>query len=349
MHPDLTPGLTQGPLPTRTVAQGRRQRRILSLPGLLDLLLVALLGAGAAALLTQGHALSGPLMTPTQLKYHVFDKIGGPFFCDSDFWPVVTIGGEMDNALTTFPDLKKNPEEYQAILQRASLTGHVTSFTSEQKLLVYREHKKLNQGIHFQPAATTEADIYSFSLQVGGTWMEGRVYRNGYIMVTRREPQMAPCSVCLAGDSLIDTPAGPLKVRDMRVGMPIWTASRAGVTLPATVVQITMRPVPKEHEMVHLMLAGGRELYVSPGHPLTNGLPVGTLVVGDIVDGSEVKGVSRTTYTEGYTYDILPSGETSWYRANGILIGSTLASTHAASFSLPTLLAALRLSLVISP
>jgi len=43
-----------------------------------------------------------------------------------------------------------------------------------------------------------------------------------------------------------------------------------------------------------------------------------------VLDGAHVTLVERVTYHGGSTYDLLPSGGTDFYWANGILMGSTL-------------------------
>jgi hypothetical protein len=50
------------------------------------------------------------------------------------------------------------------------------------------------------------------------------------------------------------------------------------------------------------------------------------LHVGDLLDGGRVVQIERLPYDQPATYDILPAGGTGWYWANGILVGSTLAS-----------------------
>ena len=76
--------------------------------------------------------------------------------------------------------------------------------------------------------------------------------------------------------------------------------------------------------MVHLILLDGRELFVSPGHLIIDGRTAGDLVVDDIYDGAHVISVDRVLYNDTATFDILPSGETGFYWANGILMDSTL-------------------------
>jgi hypothetical protein len=41
-------------------------------------------------------------------------------------------------------------------------------------------------------------------------------------------------------------------------------------------------------------------------------------------DGSTVVSARRIAYRGGFTYDLLPSGPTGTYFANGVLLGSTL-------------------------
>jgi hypothetical protein len=45
---------------------------------------------------------------------------------------------------------------------------------------------------------------------------------------------------------------------------------------------------------------------------------------GDVLDDAVVLSVSRVAYRGGATYDLLPDGETGFYWANGILMGSTM-------------------------
>ena len=70
----------------------------------------------------------------------------------------------------------------------------------------------------------------------------------------------------------------------------------------------------------------GLSALASPGHPLADGRTLGSLGAGDSVDGVHVVSADLVPYSEGYTYDVLPSGATGQYWANGILLGSTLTS-----------------------
>ncbi len=135
-----------------------------------------------------------------------------------------------------------------------------------------------------------------------------------------------PCPICLAGDTLIDTLFGRVPVKYLWKGVPVWTSDKAGHRVAGIILETAKTPVPPEHQMVRLVLGDGRELFVSPGHPTVDGRTVGELSPGDFYDGASVTGVEQVPYDQGATYDILPSGETGFYWANGVLLGSTLSN-----------------------
>jgi hypothetical protein len=132
------------------------------------------------------------------------------------------------------------------------------------------------------------------------------------------------CPICLAGDTLIDTPSGFILVKDLQVGMSVWTMNKAGQRVAGVVTKTSKVPVPLTHQMVYLVLDDGRELYVSPGHTTIDGRTIGDLVPGKAYDGATIASITYVPYSEGATYDLLPSGDTGFYWANGILIDSTL-------------------------
>lgn len=134
------------------------------------------------------------------------------------------------------------------------------------------------------------------------------------------------CPICLAGGTRIDTPTGSVAVKDIQVGISIWTTDTVGHRVAGVVMRVSRVPVPPTHQMVHLVLSDGRALFASPGHPTTDGHHVGDLVQGEQYDGSVVISTQRVSYGEGATYDVLPSGDTGFYWANGVLLGSTLRS-----------------------
>ena len=116
-----------------------------------------------------------------------------------------------------------------------------------------------------------------------------------------------------------------MRVTEVRVGMMVWTASSDGSRVAAPVAEVGSMPVPAGHLMVHLVLADGRELLVSPGHRTADGRPLGSLAVGEEVDGSTITLWELVPYAGDRTYDLLPAGPTGHYWANGVLLSSTLA------------------------
>jgi hypothetical protein len=261
-------------------------------------------------------------LTPTELKYRVLDQFPDFFFCDPDFYPIAR-EDEMVLAQQRFAELQANQEEFQAILTRTGLVG-MTSFTDEQKLLIYRDHKKLN-AIFFEVAG----DKYQFQIQTGtdgqqGSLITGTIDANGSIEVENQEPGFPSCPICLAEGTLIDTPRGAAAIEDLRVGDPVWTMNGAGERVPGRILRSDSVRVPATHQVIHLILSNGRELSASPGHPTTDGRVLGDLSSGDLLDGAYVVLAERLPYAGTRTYDLLPSGGTGFYWANGILMGSTL-------------------------
>lgn len=129
---------------------------------------------------------------------------------------------------------------------------------------------------------------------------------------------------CLPAQTMIDTPAGPMAVEGLQVGGPVWTVDAAGRRVTASILKVGRTPVIASYAVIHLVLADGRELQASAGHPTADGRTLGDLSVGDTLDGALITLVERVPYGEPATYDLLPSGETGFYWANGILLGSTL-------------------------
>jgi hypothetical protein len=261
-------------------------------------------------------------LSPTELKYRVLDEFPDFFFCDPDFYPIAR-GDEIDRALQRFPELQANQEEFQTILSRNGLSG-VTTFTDDQKLLVYREHKKLN-AISFQLVG----EKYEFQIQTGtdgqqGSFIMGTIDGNGSVEILQQNETIPSCPICLTAGTLIDTPQGSIPVEDLRLGDAVWSVNQSGERVSVRILRASSVPVPANHQVVHVILSDGRELWASLGHPTAEGQALGDLKVGDLLDGTRMVTVERLPYEGTVTYDILPSGDTGFYWANGILIGSTL-------------------------
>jgi hypothetical protein len=290
---------------------------------------VATLPAGGTPLPLPTSPFPTPIPTlpggesPTELKYLLLRQYPNLFYCDPDIYPVAR-ADETDLARQIFPQLQAATEEFQAILVHTGLQGQ-TTFNDGQKLVIYREHKKL-AAIRFQ----LSQNQYRFQLQTAdnnqqGFLITGWINGDGQITVDQRQPTIATCPICLAAHTLIDTPRGAVLVEDLRPGDPVWTADAAGMRFSVVVLRTVRVPVPASHRMVHLILDDGRELWASPGHPLTDGRTLGDLRPGDRVEGATVSRADLVSYDQPATYDLLPAGETGFYWADGILVGSTLA------------------------
>jgi hypothetical protein len=261
---------------------------------------------------------------PTELKYRLLAEFPDLFFCDPDFYPVAR-ADELELALQRFSELQANPEEFNTILAHNNLAGLAT-FTDAQKLLIYREHKRL-AAIQLE----LSGEGYQFQLQVAqagedasGELISGMIDGRGTIIVQQRQPTIATCPICLAAGMLIDTPSGPVPVESLRPGVLVWTMDRAGLRQAQPIARVGKTHVPDTHQVVQLVLNDGRQLWVSPGHPTIDGRQVGDLQAGDTLDGGVVRSAERVRYTGAATYDLLPAGETGFYWANGVLLASTL-------------------------
>ncbi|NTV00488.1 MAG: hypothetical protein HGA55_05125, partial [Methanoregulaceae archaeon] len=242
------------------------------------------------------------------------------FFCDPDSYPV-SRDDEKERALAAFPVIRDNTEEFAVIIARKGLEP---PFTHESVLTIYREHKKLD-AIPLIPAGSGR---YAFSLQLRdreeGRRVSGIIRTDGVIPEEHSGPVFLTCPICLGSGTLIDSPDGPVPVEEVREGMIVWTEDADGSRRAVTVLRTIRTRVPEGRRVVRLSLSDGREITVSPGHPTADKRAIGSLLTRDLLDGAVVTGVESQISDEEFTYDILPSGETGTYRANGILLASTL-------------------------
>lgn len=280
------------------------------------------LAATACGSAIPAPAVGSPLTVP-QLKFAVMDSVGKPVFCDPDFYPIARQGGEEANAISMYPQIKADAASYAAIVAHEHLTSG--DLTEAEKLVVYRAWKLLRfVGL------TSAGPDYSFDYRIkpsSGSYetVAGKVRVDGVVTVTSRTASGPPaCPICLAAATMIDTPSGSVRVTDVREGTIVWTQAADGARLAAAVVEVGSMEAPPEHQMVHLVLADGRELLVSPGHKTGDGRPVGTLRAGGELDSSTITTSELVPYAGGRTYDLLPAGATGRYWANGILMSSTL-------------------------
>lgn len=287
-----------------------------------------LLLIGALVILASGCR-AQPTPTPPvvysvpELKYHLISNFDDVFYVDPDFYPVAREGQEEKNALEQFPDIRANDAEFSAIVEHLGLPDKA-EYTIEEKLRIYREHKKLALGVEM----TASGDAYHFTLRVGegqGERIEGTVTTWGKITVLRREPSFNTYPICLGKGTLIDAPNGPVPVEQLRKGMVVWTADDSGKRLAAVVEKTVVTAVPSLFQVVRVTLSDGRSVTASAGHPVAGGWALGDYQVGDVMDRATVIAMEHLAYDGSATYDLLPSGGTGLYWADGILLRSTLA------------------------
>jgi len=280
------------------------------------------------ALLTLAAACGSPSppgagLPSTELKYLLFDKVGSTWFCDPDFYPIGrVITPELLDARVK--EIQRDADVYQAILKHNHLDG--TDLASSQKQVVYDDYKRLG-ALALEP----DGQRYRFNYLVApkdgkqGTAVEGMIDRSGSIQVnSRKSGAYLNCPICLAENTRIDTPRGEVSVSLLRPGMAVWTLDASGHRQAAVIARVGSTRTPAWHEVVHLVLHDGRELWVSPGHPTVDGRTIGDLIGGDPLDGSWVVTADFVRYAGMATYDLLPSGPTGAYWANGIVLSSTL-------------------------
>jgi len=260
--------------------------------------------------------------TPTELKYQLLDRYPGLFFCDPDYYPVAH-DDEADLAAQRYPQIQENAEEFDAIVKHLNMAVK-TIQTDDEKLAVYREHKRL-AAVFFEKTG----DAYHFQLQTQdsdghGFQISGLINGQGAVSSEQKQPAVVSCPICLSAGTLIDTPKGQVPVTALRVGDLVWTVNGAGARVAAPLAAVGHVPAAAGHQMVHAVLADGRELWASAGHPTANGVPLGTLRAGGTLDDVRIVSVAREPYNQPATYDILPSGSTGLYWANGVLLASTL-------------------------
>jgi hypothetical protein len=264
------------------------------------------------------------------LKLAALDLIGGDLdYCDPDVYPI-TRGLKLDSAQARLPTIKADATAYKAILEHLRITDD-SNLTSDQIIAISEDYKKI-QHIELKP----EDGAYRFAvLQTNGpadaappTLVEGTISASGRASIERKTPGEQPiCPICLAAGVRIATPIGQVRVEDLRVGMPVWTTDRHGRLLRAVVLLTGHMAAPPGHEVVRIVLEDGRIVSASPRHPIADGRPVGELRAGEFVDGSWVISVTRVPYSGSATYDLLPSGPTGVYIANGIPLASTISGT----------------------
>ncbi|KKP42418.1 MAG: hypothetical protein UR31_C0015G0018 [Parcubacteria group bacterium GW2011_GWA2_33_14] len=201
----------------------------------------------------------------------------------------------------------------------------------ESSLLVQHIYPDYITGLNYPeyPIATDQG--YPITLYVGETASNGCTVTLTLINIESKKSVFIEktdfnkiCPICLAENTLIDTPEGNIQIQKLQKGMAVWTTDEFGKRIRATVIETSKVLAPSTHQVIHIILDDKRELFASPLHPVGDGRTMQDILLGDLLDGSRVISVKNIPYDKEYTYDILPSGKTGLYWANGILIDSTL-------------------------
>lgn len=295
----------------------------------LALVLVASCGGGTSSSPTP-EPTSGPIpgrtLTLAELKLAIIDRFGLLWYCDPDFYPIAR-REEIDAARERWPEVTADTDAFEAITAHQGLDPSA-DFSDAQKLAVYRAWKVLN-AIALDPIGN---DVYRFDYlaqppagATDGTRTGGTITTTGAITVEQQATAGEPiCPICLARGTAIDAPNGAVPVEDLRIGDPVWTLDEDGARIPGTVIAVGSMPAPAGHRVVRLVLADGRTVTGSPGHPLADDRRLGDLREGDAVYGSLVASAELVPYGGTRTFDIAVSGPTGTYLVNGIPLGSTL-------------------------
>jgi hypothetical protein len=267
----------------------------------------------------------GKLSVP-ELRYRLLQEFGDVWSCGS---PVARI----DEAERAFPNIQQDTETVRVMVTHLGLAG-VTDFSRDQKTLLYREYARLRaidlaplaEKYRFAMSVPASGNLGSSSGERGGRGLriEGIISPQGEISVLKKDSVILSCPICLAATARIDTPLGPVAVRDLREGMLVWTLNVHNERVAAPIRRIASASVPAKHLMMHFVFTDGRELWASPGHPTVDGRTLGELRESDLYDRAAVKSADAVSYEDTSTFDLLPAGDTGFYWANDVLLASTL-------------------------
>ena len=282
------------------------------------MLVLALTACGSA----KYSGLSQPLTTP-DLKYRLIDTIGPPLFCGP---PVVRMPSDDEASQEVAALRSQDATSFDAIVHHEKLdAAHLTA----------DDDRRIVQQVQVLQALPLQADgqLFRFDYIAGRPSPEhvvGTIDDHGVISLESHDPTQFPgrggCPICLAATTRIATPDGPILVSDLRAGMLVWTVD-AGKRVAAPIAIVRYTPAPFGHRVIRVVLADGRAVIASPGHPTGDGRRVGELNPGDLLDGSRVATINVLPYS-GDTWDLLPLSSAGTYWADGVLLGSTLANAE---------------------
>lgn len=282
-------------------------------------------GPSPTALPIPSPSASATLNAP-QLKVVLIERFGPLWYCDPDFYPIAH-EDEAALAIQRFEEVKADTDAYEAVLGQLDLAANA-DFTDAEKLAIYRAWKVLS-AIALESSGGDRYRFDYLAKPAGGAAQgmrsAGTIASNGTVVVDSQAPADEPmCPICLARGTRIETPDSAVAVERLRIGDPVWTLDAQGQRIEGVVTAFGSTPAPRAHVMVRLVLADGRTVTASPGHPLADGRRIGSVSAGDAVDASAVVSAKRIAYRGGSTFDIAVSGPTGLYLVNGIALRSTL-------------------------
>ena len=132
------------------------------------------------------------------------------------------------------------------------------------------------------------------------------------------------CPRCLPPGARIATPDGEVAISELAVGDAVVSLDEAGRRIVARVVVVSSTPARVGHTLVRVTLADGRVVAASPEHPIADGRLLQTLRVGEVLDGASITAVERVALAGDRTWDLVTSGPTGLYIADGVVLRSTL-------------------------
>jgi hypothetical protein len=286
-------------------------------------LLATVVGCGDSASTSPGPT-GGQVLTEAQQKVAVLDRFGwSVVFCDPDSFPVGR--DELVAMRERWPEVVNDPA-FPLLVARHQVDP--AGQTDDEALLLYRDWKML-QAVAWERFGDTLRFEARFSIPpVGATearLIAGVVDATGRMQLIKDDLEPIPgCPICLVRGTRIAAPEGSLAVEDIRVGTAVWTSDRAGDRVVAIVLEVGRTRVGAGRVALRLDLADGRSVTASAGHPLVDGRSIGSLGVGDPVDGSTVVRVTPVANEDGWTFDLLPSGGTGTYWADEVALDSTI-------------------------
>jgi len=137
-------------------------------------------------------------MTHPELRYRLIDRFGSPWYCDPDSYPVARGPREEASAIRNFPAIQQDVPAFRLIAKHLNLPQQ-GGFTTQEKLFVYREFKKVQRAIQLDPDdanfkfALSVPQKHAGSYRAKGFRITGRLDSHGEFIETQRTPTILAC------------------------------------------------------------------------------------------------------------------------------------------------------------